>query len=737
MDDKKLTEMLQKLDIPDPDKAQENMAFSAAMQKFEKNQEKPQGKAAEGRPTPITANHWLNQLGSHFMKKSALIGGTALALVLAVGVSFQGDNIKGPQPESVVKLEQEKKVALQQQLAGNEVAKQDGDMAQHLLAAPAEKDSAVTAEVPPASLQVPAMPPMAEMAPQPLAALPELPAAPLVQQFAAKEELRGGRDALAKAKPMAPIGGAIAGNAGVAMEMDPASRHLIIAPQPMPQPDFYLQQQVEGRDKFEDIKDSPLKLVAQEPVSTFSIDVDTSSYSFVRRALNSGVLPDADAVRVEELINYFDYDYKLPESKAEPFEPTIAVYPTPWNKDTKLLHIGIKGYDVPAAEKPRANLVFLIDTSGSMNAQDKLPLLVTAFKMMTENLAAEDTVAIVTYAGNAGTVLEPTKVSDKTKILAALDNLYAGGGTAGAAGIQQAYALAESKFDKGGINRVILATDGDFNVGISDPEELKKYIEQKRKTGVFLSVLGFGQGNYNDELMQKLAQNGNGNAAYIDNVNEARKVLVDEAGSTLFTIAKDVKLQVEFNPAKVAEYRLIGYQTRALNREDFNNDKVDAGDIGSGHTVTAIYEITPVGAASRKVDDLRYGAAEKKEAVKPVDTSFADELAFLKIRYKLPDSDTSKLITRSITEKDSADSITRESTDIQFAASVTAFGQLLRGETQMGDFTFDDVVKLAEPARGEDTFGHRSEFLNMVRTAKALKPGVVIQNPEPRYINLQ
>ena len=361
-----------------------------------------------------------------------------------------------------------------------------------------------------------------------------------------------------------------------------------------------------GRDKFETITPNPVKQASEEPVSTFSVDVDTAAYTFVRRQLNYGALPQKNAVRIEEMINYFDYDYLVPADEAKPFKPTIAVFQSPWNQDSKLLHIGIKGYEIEPENKPISNLVFLLDVSGSMDAHDKLPLLKRSFRMFVNTLDDEDTVAIVVYAGAAGTVLEPTKVKEKGKILAALDKLHAGGSTAGGEGIRKAYELAAANFNKDGVNRVLLATDGDFNVGIQDPEELKSFIERKRDTGIFLSVLGFGQGNYNDALMQKLAQNGNGNAAYIDSLNEARKVLVEEAGSTLFTIAKDVKIQIEFNPALIAEYRLIGYESRLLEREDFNNDKVDAGDIGSGHSVTAIYEITPVGSKSRHVDDLRY-----------------------------------------------------------------------------------------------------------------------------------
>ena len=423
------------------------------------------------------------------------------------------------------------------------------------------------------------------------------------------------------------------------------SDDLIVGQPPLPQVE-------ENRDRFQKAETNPVKSVKQEPVSTFSIDVDTASYAFVRRTLENGALPRRDAVRVEEMVNYFSYDYPRPENAETPFRPSIALYPTPWNQDTLLMHVGIKGHDIVTDEKPRSNLVFLIDVSGSMQAKDKLPLLKSAFRLLVNRLGPDDTVAIVTYAGRAGTVLEPTKVSQKHKILSALDRLRSGGSTAGAAGIRQAYALAQSGFDKNGVNRVILATDGDFNVGISDVNELKRYIERKRKSGVFLSVLGFGQGNYNDHLMQVLAQNGNGNAAYIDNLREAQKVLVEEAGSTLFPIAKDVKIQIEFNPALVREYRLVGYETRALKREDFNNDRVDAGDIGSGHTVTAIYELTPVGSPAQLVDDLRYRKAEtEKQPEVRTDDAPASEYAFLKLRYKRPNENKSNLLTVPVTKE--------------------------------------------------------------------------------------
>jgi Ca-activated chloride channel family protein len=478
-------------------------------------------------------------------------------------------------------------------------------------------------------------------------------------------------------------------------------------------------QEYVGRDKFEKITPNPVKVASEEKVSTFSIDVDTASYAFVRRALNRGELPQKNAVRIEEMINYFDYDYPLPVERTVPFKPTVAVFPSPWNPDAKLLHIGIKGFEIAPEQKPRANLVFLIDVSGSMHSSDKLPLLKNAFRMLVEILEPDDSVAMVVYAGAAGTVLEPTQVKEKAKIIAALDRLRAGGSTAGGEGIRQAYALAEGNFDSKSVNRVILATDGDFNVGIRNPEELKGFVERKRQSGIYLSVLGFGQGNYNDALMQKLAQNGNGNAAYIDTISEARKVLVDEAGSTLFTIAKDVKIQVEFNPARVAEYRLIGYETRLLKREDFKNDRVDAGDVGSGHSVTAIYEIIPEGSSGRMIDDLRYGG--QKTAAKESIFDKSSEMAFLRIRYKLPEDTVSKQITMPIDKDSEFSSLAQAPAEARFAAAVAAFGQLLRDDPYTKDFTYDDVIALAQPVRGKDNFGYRTEFLNLVRLAKTAR----------------
>ncbi len=473
----------------------------------------------------------------------------------------------------------------------------------------------------------------------------------------------------------------------------------------------------EGRDKFEHFELNSIKqpAIESERVSTFSADVDSSSYSFVRKQLDQGVLPQKDAVRAEEMINYFDYSWPAAESREKPFRPTVVVSDSPWGKGRKLIHIGIKGYELPETQRPDANLVMLIDVSGSMDEPDKLPLVKQSMKLLLGSLKPRDTVAIVVYAGAAGMVLPPTPVGEKEKIIEALDRLEPGGSTAGAEGIELAYQLAEKSFRKEGVNRIMLCTDGDFNVGIDSTNELKGFVERKRKTGIFLSVLGFGQGNYRDELAQALAQNGNGVAAYIDTLNEARKVLVQEAGSSLFTIAKDVKLQVEFNPATVAEYRLVGYETRALKREDFNNDAVDAGDVGSGHAVTAIYEITPVGSASRMIDASRY--------VKPADKSSVGtrgEYGYLKIRYKLPTQSTSQLIETPITIDSGkvSESIRR---DVDFSTAVAGFAQLLRGGQFTGSLSYEDVIKQALAARGADPYGYRNEFVQMVRKAQSAR----------------
>ncbi len=490
---------------------------------------------------------------------------------------------------------------------------------------------------------------------------------------------------------------------------------LASAPQPMvagvvAPSDISQSKPEEFRDRFEEFKDNSVKAVAEEPVSTFSIDVDTASYSFVRRMLNSGQLPAKDAVRSEELINYFDYHYPLSSGRKTPFTTTVNLLNSPWKKGNKLIHVAIQGYQLPAKEIPQSNLVFLLDVSGSMDEPDKLPLVKQSMGLLLDTLRPDDTISIVVYAGAAGTVLEPTQAKDKTKILAALNNLQAGGSTAGAEGIELAYQLAEANFNPKGVNRILLATDGDFNVGQTDDSALQDLVERKRDKGIFLSVLGFGQGNYQDQMMQTLAQNGNGTAAYIDTLSEAQKVLVTEATSNLFPIAKDVKIQVEFNPNTVSEYRLIGYETRALNREDFSNDKIDAGEIGAGQRVTAIYEITPKGEKGL-LEPSRYqasSAASDKQI---------SEYAFVRLRYKLPKEDKSTLVETPVLVKAKEANAAVQS-EVKFGVAVAGFAQLLRGGQFMEDFSYDDVIKLAQENKGADEYGYRNEFIQLVRKAK-------------------
>ncbi len=466
------------------------------------------------------------------------------------------------------------------------------------------------------------------------------------------------------------------------------------------------------REVFDKIEDNPVQATAQNPVSTFSIDVDSGAYALVRRTLNYGDLPRKDMVRIEEMINYFDYDYPQPQGE-HPFSITTELSRTPWNAKSHLVHVGIQGKQRNAAERPATNLVFLLDVSGSMEDTDKLPLLKSAFKLLVKQMTKEDRVSMVVYAGASGVVLEPTPGDQQGTILAALEQLSAGGSTHGSSGIELAYAMAEQAFIKGGINRIMLATDGDFNVGTVDHEALINLIEEKRAKGITLTTIGFGRGNYNDYLMEQLADKGNGNYAYIDTINEAQKVLVDELSATLETIAKDVKIQIEWNPAVVAEYRLIGYENRMLAREDFSNDKVDAGEIGAGHTVTALYEISLVDGDARRLEPLRY-QSEKKPG------DLGRELAFLRLRYKQPDGDTSTLIEQPL-QREAIIASTQTSDNFRFSAAVAAFGQLLRGGRYSEAFNYDAVANLAGGARGKDSFGYRGEFLQLVRLAESLK----------------
>lgn len=467
-------------------------------------------------------------------------------------------------------------------------------------------------------------------------------------------------------------------------------------------------------ENYNPINENGFQTAKLQPVTTFSIDVDRAAYSNTRRFLNSGQLPPVDAVRIEEMINYFDYDYPQPTGK-HPLSISTELTDSPWNKGLKLLHIGLQAKTIPTDNLPASNLVFLIDVSGSMFSENKLPLLKQAFKLLVDQLRPQDKVAIVVYAGAAGIVLPATSGNEKLKIKEALDQLQAGGSTAGGAGIELAYKLAAENFQKNGNNRVILATDGDFNVGVSSEGGLQRLIEEKRKTGVYLSIMGFGMGNYKDSHVETLADKGNGNYAYIDNIQEARKVFINEFGGTLFTLAKDVKLQLEFNPELVQGYRLIGYENRALKNEEFHDDKKDAGEMGSGHSVTAIYEIIPVGVQSYylgKTDELKY------QSVNPTQKGKSTELATVKIRYKEPDQNESKLFEQPISNTSKA--IEATSTNFRFAMSVAEFGLLLRNSDYKGKGSYQEVINRAKGAFGKDEEGYRSEFVQLVKTAMNL-----------------
>lgn len=459
-----------------------------------------------------------------------------------------------------------------------------------------------------------------------------------------------------------------------------------------------------------------VRAVAQEPVSTFAVDVDTAAYANVRRFLTQGQLPPKDAVRAEELINYFRYDYPLPQDRSAPFSITTDVAQTPWNPETRLLRIGLRGYDLSRAQRPPANLVFLVDVSGSMDEPDKLPLVKRALGMVADNMKAGDHVSIVVYAGAAGVVLEPT--SSPAAVRAALTDLSAGGSTAGGEGIALAYAMARRNFREDGVNRVILASDGDFNVGVTDQTQLEQLIEKNRDDGITLTVLGFGQGNLNDAMMESIADKGNGNYAYVDGIDEARKVLDTELASTLFTIAKDVKVQVEFNPAAVSQYRLIGYENRALREQDFQNDKVDAGDIGAGHQVTAIYEIVPAGAKGW-LPDRHFAANRRPEGAGAGGGTASGELAQVRLRYKLPEGGASRLITRPI-DAGQLRNAPMPRGDLAFAVAVAGFAQKLRGDDLLGDWGYADVKRLAGTQWGfSQQAWWRSEFLRLVDRADA------------------
>ncbi|TMU80403.1 VWA domain-containing protein [Pseudomonas fluorescens] len=478
---------------------------------------------------------------------------------------------------------------------------------------------------------------------------------------------------------------------------------------PMPLSESYPQgYRDEQREQYQTLADNPIHSVAETPVSTFSADVDTGAYANVRRLLNQGRLPPEGAVRLEEMVNYFSYDYALP-SDGSPFGVTTELAVSPWNPHTRLLRIGIKASDRAVTELAPANLVFLVDVSGSMDRREGLPMVKSTLKLLVDQLRDQDRVSLVVYAGESRVVLEPTSGRDKAKIRTAIEQLTAGGSTAGASGIELAYQKAQQAFIPKGINRILLATDGDFNVGVSDFHSLKQMAVDERQSGISLTTLGFGVDNYNEHLMEQLADAGDGNYAYIDNLREARKVLVDQLSSTLAVVAENVKLQVEFNPAQVSEYRLLGYENRALKREDFSNDKVDAGEIGAGHTVTALYEIVPAGEKGW-LEPLRYAESESVVSGKN------GELAMLRVRYQRPDGGKSLLIERPI-----ANQVAPASEDLRFAAAVAAFSQQLKDGRYTGDFSLKDTETLARGARGDDRFGLRNEFVQLVELAQSLR----------------
>lgn len=491
--------------------------------------------------------------------------------------------------------------------------------------------------------------------------------------------------------------------------MSQGAAHRVIGDFSYPQP--------HNTEEYDAIQENVFHDPRNSPLSTFSIDVDAASYSNMRRMINAGQKPYKDAVRIEEMVNYFSYDYPAPEGE-HPFSITTEVAQAPWNKKHRLVHIGLQGKKLDYENTDPCNLVFLVDVSGSMSDHNKLPLLKSSLKLLVDQLNVHDKIAIVAYAGAAGLVLPSTPASEKQTIISALDRLKSGGSTAGGEGIRLAYTVAEQNLIKNGNNRVVLATDGDFNVGVSSTSEMVRLIEEKRKSGIFLTITGFGMGNYKDGRMEQISNAGNGNYYYIDNISEARKVFVTEMQATLFTIAKDVKIQVEFNPAKVQAYRLIGYENRKLNDEDFNNDRKDAGELGAGHTVTALYEVIPAGVESeftQDVDDLKY---QNRADSKKIDS---DELLTVKFRYKEPNGSRSKLIATTL--KDKGLDINKSSDNFRFSASVAEFGMLVRESEFKQQSSYQNAITLALGAKGKDTEGHRQEFINLVRSMELLDKG--------------
>ncbi len=697
---------------PAPDPAAKAEALQRAMENFDRHQETAKApRPSRDRPERAGVLTGVRDMFTKLTTRGALAA-TASIAALGIGVmiwpSLQGE-APGPKVTTPVVME---------------TAPADDEARDQLATTLADADKPATPQEQVAVQEEPAVNPViVEAAPPPTAPAPAAEPAPMVR----REKSVGGvtlegysgigvpssdeADIVSTFRNQ-PVGG-FEERADPGLTYGAASDAAAAAPAltdsagfPLPGTDAILLPEADT-EAWSTEAPNPVKIVAEEPVSTFSIDTDTASWSVIRSSLTNGQLPPKEAVRIEEMVNYFPYDYAAPEPGEAPFRASVSLFRTPWNEHTQLLRIGIQG-ELPATdERPPLNLVFLIDTSGSMDDPRKLPMLKQSFGLMLGQLRPEDQVAIVTYAGSAGLVLEPTAASDRTTILAALDRLDAGGSTAGQEGLQQAYQVAESMAEDGRIGRILLATDGDFNVGIYDPEELKDFIAKKRDSGIYLSVLGFGRGNLDDATMQALAQNGNGTAAYIDTLSEAQKVLVDQLSGALFPIADDVKIQIEFNPAAVAEYRLIGYETRALAREDFNNDKVDAGEIGAGHQVTALYEVTPVGSPAILNDPLRYA--------EPTLAGDVAELGFLKLRYKEPGEDVSTLIETPIPVARG-----EAGTDATFAAAIAGMGQLLSDPKYLGQWGWDEAITLANGARGDDPFGYRAEAIQLMRLAESL-----------------
>jgi Ca-activated chloride channel family protein len=660
---------------PAPDPAARRAALARAMESFDAAQEP--GRDPRQTPARPRAAGFLNGVLAMFKTLTSPAGLAATASVAVLGVGLVMTLPFAPPPATTpltlpadrpatAPVEAPAPVPLQAEAPAPEPALP-------LAVADAGADASAAARSEAAAPELAfANRPQRALAPRaPAPAMPQAPAANLDAQ-----QLHG-------------LSGIAAGDAGSSPDLAPAP--------------------AESRDRFAAGPANPVRVVAEEPVSTFSVDVDTASWAVVRSFLAAGQMPPPEAVRIEEMVNYFPYDYAAPGPDDPPFLPAVAVFPTPWNEATRLVRIALQGRLPQAGARAPVDLVFLIDTSGSMQGADRLGLLKSGLAMLLEQLRPEDRIAIVAYAGSAGEVLPPTPASERATILAALGALEAGGSTAGGAGLDLAYRIAGGLRADGRVTRVLLATDGDFNVGPSDTEDLRAMIAARRAEGVLLSVLGFGRGNLNDALMQALAQDGNGQAAYIDTASEARKVLADQLAGALEPIAGDVKIQVEWNPAAVAEYRLIGYETRALSRADFANDRVDAGDIGAGHAVTALYEVVPAGSPARLTDPLRYGAAA------PAAGAPADEMGWLKLRYKGPGETESRLIEAPIPV-----ALAEPDAEARFAAAIAGFGQLLAGGVHLGGWGWDDAIALAQDARGPDPFGWRAEAVGLMRTARLL-----------------